>query len=791
MFSNTKVLERERSKKMEDYKNITPPSSPTFSFSGNNENLNESKRNSEQISKKPFMSPTISTASKSVTPNKKRILAERKPPKMGTISSSTTPTKSLSKISTFFSEDETFVPDSTTKPYDPVTNYLSPRPKFLRYNPNRKRKLVLQTQAKSGSTTTSSSGVTVSPKSVSLDSQSSCSAFETTGNPDQEIVEDEDEEEVGWKWVLLNWFFVIFAVVFCTKYISSMNNNPEMIEFQDFGNLTFGIVSLRSLDSGYWVSEFDAKYLYEFVSEIEENQVPFSPEEGNLNYEIDYAEHFRDLDGFKQDIGEYDAFPETIVEIEAPIDGFKQDIGEYDAFPETIVEIEAPIDGFKQDIGEYDAFPETIVEIEAPIDGFKQDIGEYDAFPETIVEIEAPIDGFKQDIGEYDAFPETIVEIEAPIDGFKQDIGEYDAFPETIVEIEAPIDGFKQDIGEYDAFPETIVEIEAPIDGFKQDIGEYDAFPETIVEIEAPIDGFKQDIGEYDAFPETIVEIEAPIDGFKQDIGEYDAFPETIVEIEAPIDGFKQDIGEYDAFPETIVEIEAPIVAEPKFEGDEVKNLVFDATIAAPKPNVVGEEEKLVDFKEKIHDLAAKEVEIAGDDHEVVGDNHENKEVDIVEIGEKQWRLTKMEYIWVGGLTVASYVGFLVVLFIRKWKKAFTMSGYSKRKRNSEAVKEESGRSFREDLELHNCLAVNVESMQKTPTAKLVGEVDFGGQFSGAVKMQGRDGSVFSVPDERSTKKSKVSSSSSTSTSTSEDGKEEGTALRRSQRLRKKGVASP
>ncbi|XP_021857656.2 uncharacterized protein [Spinacia oleracea] len=599
MFSNTKVLERERSKKMEDYKNITPPSSPTFSFSGNNENLNESKRNSEQISKKPFMSPTISTASKSVTPNKKRILAERKPPKMGTISSSTTPTKSLSKISTFFSEDETFVPDSTTKPYDPVTNYLSPRPKFLRYNPNRKRKLVLQTQAKSGSTTTSSSGVTVSPKSVSLDSQSSCSAFETTGNPDQEIVEDEDEEEVGWKWVLLNWFFVIFAVVFCTKYISSMNNNPEMIEFQDFGNLTFGIVSLRSLDSGYWVSEFDAKYLYEFVSEIEENQVPFSPEEGNLNYEIDYAEHFRDLDGFKQDIGEYDAFPETIVEIEAPIDGFKQDIGEYDAFPETIVEIEAPIDGFKQDIGEYDAFPETIVEIEAPI------------------------------------------------------------------------------------------------------------------------------------------------------------------------------------------------VAEPKFEGDEVKNLVFDATIAAPKPNVVGEEEKLVDFKEKIHDLAAKEVEIAGDDHEVVGDNHENKEVDIVEIGEKQWRLTKMEYIWVGGLTVASYVGFLVVLFIRKWKKAFTMSGYSKRKRNSEAVKEESGRSFREDLELHNCLAVNVESMQKTPTAKLVGEVDFGGQFSGAVKMQGRDGSVFSVPDERSTKKSKVSSSSSTSTSTSEDGKEEGTALRRSQRLRKKGVASP
>ncbi|KAJ8421775.1 hypothetical protein Cgig2_023445 [Carnegiea gigantea] len=283
-------------------------SSPNPSPQGNDENESEENRDSvqmgaksehqsEQSSPKNFMSPTISTASKCF-PYKKKILSEwtdtspdthlKKPsnlcPKSEMGTSSSTPTKSLFKIPFAGSpnsasksddvivEDETFIPDPSTKPYDPLTNYLSPRPKFLRYNPNRRRKSILLTQSEQG----------CSPSPGVSHTSSAYSTAESSMRPDlggkgqsekqeeEEVAKDQEEEEeemmgvglrkCGLKWGLFKSLIVLIVLVLSTMYISSMNK-PEpasdmrglKVEYQEFGNSTFRSVSLRTIEFGSWV----------------------------------------------------------------------------------------------------------------------------------------------------------------------------------------------------------------------------------------------------------------------------------------------------------------------------------------------------------------------------------------------------------------------------------------------------------------------------------------------------------------------------------------------------------
>ncbi|KAL1810860.1 hypothetical protein ACET3Z_020925 [Daucus carota] len=89
----------------------------------------------------PTLEPTLSAATKTA---KKKILAERnqaftftnssKPP---ILDSRTSPARSVrSSCSSDYDEDEENSFDGNTsskKPYDPFTNYLSPRPKILSY----------------------------------------------------------------------------------------------------------------------------------------------------------------------------------------------------------------------------------------------------------------------------------------------------------------------------------------------------------------------------------------------------------------------------------------------------------------------------------------------------------------------------------------------------------------------------------------------------------------------------------------------------------------------------------
>ncbi|XP_059307054.1 uncharacterized protein LOC132058615 [Lycium ferocissimum] len=152
----------------------TPPLSssavPNPSLSGSREtNENEQPLDQKPMTTKNFMSPTISASSKASVPIRKKILAERNeisssfeslpPHKSSNLGSKTKSLNSTSHHSgklpissySYASESDNdpennSVVESSYKPYDPLTNDLGPRPKYLRYKPNRRREALLDPQ---------------------------------------------------------------------------------------------------------------------------------------------------------------------------------------------------------------------------------------------------------------------------------------------------------------------------------------------------------------------------------------------------------------------------------------------------------------------------------------------------------------------------------------------------------------------------------------------------------------------------------------------------------------------
>ncbi|GMQ08477.1 hypothetical protein CsSME_00052190 [Camellia sinensis var. sinensis] len=229
---------------------------------------------------KHFMSPTISTASKAATPRKK-ILAERneeslifsnthhqKAPNLDSrsfyvnlgVDGSDRSSSPLMPVYNRVSESDedyeqnSFVSDSSSKPYDPLRNYLSPRPKFLRYKPNRRREIFLGQENERGER--KEDGYGVKRNVVSFDFQrkedsssedarspsasSSQDGFvrkedddhiikksDDSDDADEEFEEFEGDEEEG-KCLNLKAavkFFLVFVTLFhSTLFISSMNS---------------------------------------------------------------------------------------------------------------------------------------------------------------------------------------------------------------------------------------------------------------------------------------------------------------------------------------------------------------------------------------------------------------------------------------------------------------------------------------------------------------------------------------------------------------------------------------
>ncbi|XP_026448987.1 uncharacterized protein LOC113349263 [Papaver somniferum] len=244
--------------------------------------INYSSSSKLQNPKKPstpkhFMSPTISAASKISTP-KKKILMERNDFSSSETSSTTThvsktpnldsktpnsssqiqlpqkildfsvpPNLQSSQITPISSK----LTDSEETPYDPKTNFLSPRPKFLRFNPNRRMEILkrreeeLNQQAEqscsdeqesddlssssqgdeSGLSSTTSEEESITKKGPSEHAESEVEIEEE----EDEEVDEEEEEEVERNGFLWNLYQVLILLVllgfvgFSTSYMSSMN----------------------------------------------------------------------------------------------------------------------------------------------------------------------------------------------------------------------------------------------------------------------------------------------------------------------------------------------------------------------------------------------------------------------------------------------------------------------------------------------------------------------------------------------------------------------------------------
>ncbi|GAV75918.1 hypothetical protein CFOL_v3_19394, partial [Cephalotus follicularis] len=197
---------------------------------------------------KHYMSPTLSAASKTALPRKK-ILAESNQSfdthleKTPTFDSKATPktsnlanpNDSLFQSTPLSSQGtESHDKEQILKPYDPVTNYLSPRPKFLRYKPNRRRDVILRRENEAKE---ENGGL----------SNSAC--FNFGSNKDDELQSDDEFEEIeedrGWCLRgLLKFLLVLAILVLCTSYISSMNSpTPSFsVEATDCVNASFHII---------------------------------------------------------------------------------------------------------------------------------------------------------------------------------------------------------------------------------------------------------------------------------------------------------------------------------------------------------------------------------------------------------------------------------------------------------------------------------------------------------------------------------------------------------------------
>lgn len=150
---------------------------------------------------KHFMSPTISASSKAVAPRKK-VLAER----------NENADNSEGSLSVNVG--------SSLSPYDPLPDYPSPRPNFLRYKPNRRREIVLSCENETKG-------------SISLpcnkDDKADLVCVSQEGeeiDEGEEEVEEEEENKVGFLRSVLELMLILAVLVSSTMYISLMNS-PE------------------------------------------------------------------------------------------------------------------------------------------------------------------------------------------------------------------------------------------------------------------------------------------------------------------------------------------------------------------------------------------------------------------------------------------------------------------------------------------------------------------------------------------------------------------------------------
>ncbi|ONK64188.1 uncharacterized protein A4U43_C07F23020 [Asparagus officinalis] len=134
-------------------------------------------------------------------------------------------------------------PKEKPAPYDPVKNYTSPRPAFLRYNPDRRREILCRMRDEEGSLNGSEASQN-EEKSIEEDLVSVSSTSPKPSSRCMEEDEEADEEEVEerrpWCFGMVWKFLTLFGLfLFSPRYLSPMNSStssPFQENIPSFGN---------------------------------------------------------------------------------------------------------------------------------------------------------------------------------------------------------------------------------------------------------------------------------------------------------------------------------------------------------------------------------------------------------------------------------------------------------------------------------------------------------------------------------------------------------------------------
>ncbi|CDO97966.1 unnamed protein product [Coffea canephora] len=472
-----------------------PPASPKLSISGetkendvNHDNLgsNFKSQNPKKPVTKHFMSPTISATSKVTVPRTK-ILAEKNEsttscdnahypkslildaknglhytglgasPHCDQTSSWADP--ACVNASVFYDgEVNNCFADSSVRPYDPLTNYLSPRPKFLRYKPNRRREILQR------------SGIFSSRNQKIVDEQKSseCDQEELLDSSPQEDADgDEDEEseedEVPNCWCLkgLAKFLVLLVVIgLSTSYISSMNNPRPSTVVQATGGLMEGYHRIQ-------------KHLFEAVYSNVHGSPWQNGSERTLGFTLDddheLGRYQIDLD----DEEEWDESTDEIIEIPEPPTGEFEDISEDDEGCHTNVHGSPWQNGSKRTLGFTLDDDHELGRYQIDLD----DEEEWDESTDEIIEIPEPPTGEFEDISEDDEGCHTNVHGSPWQNGSKRTLGFTLDDDHELGRYQIDLD----DEEEWDESTDEIIEIPEPPTGEFEDISEDDERDEELI----------------------------------------------------------------------------------------------------------------------------------------------------------------------------------------------------------------------------------------------------------------------------------------------------------------------
>lgn len=220
----------------------------------------------------------------------------------GSRGNSMSQTRLLSSRVSDFDGDE----KNSVAAYDPLTNYLSPRPKFLRYKPSRRREIFFRQQ------NDGAAEILVSPTPSSEEETGKGKMEDIEGECceiDEEI-EDEGEGD-GTVKGLLKFLLTIAGLVLSTLYITSMNTPTPSFEVSrifrsgfcpilnhtdEFGGSNLVIETLSAKGSNLWdeevteaTSNMNPEGVGQFIHQEDAKNVGFLEETEMLNGENEYG----------------------------------------------------------------------------------------------------------------------------------------------------------------------------------------------------------------------------------------------------------------------------------------------------------------------------------------------------------------------------------------------------------------------------------------------------------------------------------------------------------------------